>query len=148
LFGASAAWIIPFASIDPHRGAAGVRAARRLITDYGVRGFTFHPNTQAFFPNDRMAYPLYEVIAEHGLVALFHTGQTGVGAGRRAGGGVRLKYSNPPESPGGRRPVQREMCCHDREAPVRVIPGRSTGMGGRVAPLGVVVTAPRPVRDR
>jgi predicted TIM-barrel fold metal-dependent hydrolase len=87
--------IIPFASIDPHRGAAGVRAARRLITDHGVRGFKFHPNTQAFFPNDRLAYPLYEVIAEHGLVALFHTGQTGVGAGTRAGGGIRLKYSNP-----------------------------------------------------
>jgi predicted TIM-barrel fold metal-dependent hydrolase len=87
--------LIPFASIDPHRGAAGVRAARRLITEHGVRGFKFHPNTQAFFPNDRMAYPLYEVIAEHGLIALFHTGQTGVGAGTRAGGGIRLKYSNP-----------------------------------------------------
>jgi predicted TIM-barrel fold metal-dependent hydrolase len=87
--------LIPFASIDPHRGAAGVRAARRLITEHGVRGFKFHPNTQAFFPNDRLAYPLYEVIAEHGLVALFHSGQTGVGAGTRAGGGIRLKYSNP-----------------------------------------------------
>jgi uncharacterized protein len=87
--------IIPFASIDPARGAAGVRAARRLITDHGVRGFKFHPNTQAFYPNDRMAYPLYEVIAEHGMVALFHTGQTGVGAGQRGGGGIRLKYSNP-----------------------------------------------------
>jgi uncharacterized protein len=87
--------IIPFGSIDPARGAAGVRAARKLVTDYGVKGFKFHPNTQAFFPNDRSAYPLYEVIAEHNLVALFHTGQTGVGAGQRAGGGIRLKYSNP-----------------------------------------------------
>jgi predicted TIM-barrel fold metal-dependent hydrolase len=87
--------IIPFASIDPARGAAGVRAARRLITDHGVRGFKFHPNTQAFYPNDRNTYPLYEVIAEHGLIALFHTGQTGVGAGQRGGGGIRLKYSDP-----------------------------------------------------
>jgi predicted TIM-barrel fold metal-dependent hydrolase len=87
--------VIPFASIDPARGAAGVRQARRLITEFGVRGFKFHPGTQAFFPNDRMAYPLYEVIEEHGLVALFHTGQTGVGAGARGGGGIRLKYSNP-----------------------------------------------------
>src|ERR1700729_3463762 len=87
--------LIPFASIDPARGAAGVRQARRLITDFGVRGFKFHPGTQAFYPNDRMAYPLYEVIQEHGLVALFHTGQTGVGAGTRGGGGIRLKYSNP-----------------------------------------------------
>lgn len=87
--------IIPFASIDPTRGKAGVRMARELITDYGVRGFKFHPSAQAFFPNDRMAYPLYEVIAEHGSVALFHSGQTGVGAGTRGGGGVRLKYANP-----------------------------------------------------
>ena len=87
--------LIPFASIDPARGAAGVAQARRLVADFGVRGFKFHPGTQAFYPNDRMAYPLYEVIAEHGLVALFHTGQTGVGAGTRGGGGIRLKYSNP-----------------------------------------------------
>lgn len=87
--------VIPFASIDPARGQAGVRAARRLITEYGVRGFKFHPNTQAFYPNDRTAYPLYEVIAEFGLIALFHTGQTGVGARTPAGGGIRLKYSNP-----------------------------------------------------
>jgi uncharacterized protein len=86
---------IPFASVDPHRGAEGVAMARRLIKDYGVRGFKFHPSTQEFFPNDRMAYPLYEVIAEAKLPALFHTGQTGVGAGTRGGGGIRMKYSNP-----------------------------------------------------
>ena len=87
--------IIPFASIDPARGAAGVRLARRLAADYGVRGFKFHPSAQGFYPNDRMAYPLYEVIAEHGLIALFHTGQTGAGAGTPGGGGIRLKYANP-----------------------------------------------------
>lgn len=87
--------VIPFASIDPARGRAGVNAARRLIADHGVRGFKFHPNTQAFFPDDRVAYPLYEVIEEAGLIALFHTGQTGVGARTRGGGGIRLKYSDP-----------------------------------------------------
>jgi predicted TIM-barrel fold metal-dependent hydrolase len=86
---------IPFASIDPHRGDEGVRAARRLIKDHGVKGFKFHPTVQEFFPNDRLAYPLYEAIAEAKLPALFHTGQTGAGAGTRGGGGLRLKYSNP-----------------------------------------------------
>jgi len=86
---------IPFASISPHRGAEGVAAARRLIRDYKVRGFKFHPSVQEFFPNDRLAYPLYEVIAEAKLPALFHTGQTGVGAKTRGGGGIRLKYSKP-----------------------------------------------------
>ena len=60
-----------------------------------MRGFKFHPTVQGFFPNDRMAYPLYEVIAEAKLPALFHTGQTGIGAGMPGGGGIRLKYSNP-----------------------------------------------------
>jgi predicted TIM-barrel fold metal-dependent hydrolase len=87
--------LIPFASVDPGRGAAGVRRARALIEHHGVRGFKFHPSDQEFYPNDRMAYPLYEVIAGAGLPALFHSGQTGVGAGQRAGGGIRLKYSNP-----------------------------------------------------
>jgi predicted TIM-barrel fold metal-dependent hydrolase len=86
---------IPFASINPHRGVEGVREARRLIKDFGVRGFKFHPSVQDFMPNDRMAYPLYEAIAEAKLPALFHTGQTGVGAGTPGGGGIRLKYSNP-----------------------------------------------------
>ena len=92
---ANADVLIPFASIDPHKGRRGVDEARRLIADHGVRGFKFHPNVQGFFPNDRMAYPLYEVIEEAGLPALFHTGQSGVGTGLPGGGGIRLKYSNP-----------------------------------------------------
>ena len=92
---ANADVLIPFASIDPHKGRRGVDEARRLIADHGVRGFKFHPNVQAFFPNDRMAYPLYEVIQEAGLPALFHSGQSGIGTGLPGGGGIRLKYSNP-----------------------------------------------------
>jgi predicted TIM-barrel fold metal-dependent hydrolase len=87
--------LIPFASIDPRKGRKGVVEARRLISEHGVRGFKFHPNTQAFFPNDRDVYPLYEAIAEAGLPVLFHSGHTGIGAGLPGGGGIRLKYSNP-----------------------------------------------------
>ena len=87
--------MIPFASIDPAKGRTGAREARRLIADHGVRGFKFHPTMQGFYPNDRAAYVLYEAIAEAGLPALFHTGQTAVGAGLPGGMGMRLKYSNP-----------------------------------------------------
>ncbi|HEV2579517.1 MAG TPA: amidohydrolase family protein [Ktedonobacteraceae bacterium] len=87
--------LIPFASIDPAKGKMGAREARRLIEHFGVRGFKFHPPMQAFYPNDRSAYGLYEVIQEAGLPALFHTGHSGIGSGMRGGGGVRLKYSNP-----------------------------------------------------
>ena len=87
--------LIPFASIDPAKGKMGAREARRLVQEYGVRGFKFHPSMQGFYPNDRKAYILYEAIQEAGVPALFHTGQTGAGAGARGGMGVRLKFSNP-----------------------------------------------------
>ncbi len=86
--------LIPFGSVDPHRGKLAVRQARELI-EQGVRGFKFHPNTQRFWPNDPEFFALYRVIAEAGLIALFHSGTTGIGAGMPGGGGVRLKYSNP-----------------------------------------------------
>ncbi|MFK7858259.1 MAG: amidohydrolase family protein [Granulosicoccus sp.] len=87
--------LLQFASIDPWKGKMGVREARRLIREYKVKGFKFHPTMQGFFANDRMAYPLYEVLQEEDCIALFHTGQTGVGSGMRGGNGMRLKYSNP-----------------------------------------------------
>jgi predicted TIM-barrel fold metal-dependent hydrolase len=87
--------VLPFASIHPARGPAGVEAAEQLITEYGVKGFKFHPSIQGFYPNDRSAYPIFEVLAAHRIPALFHSGQSGTGAGTPGGGGIRLKYSNP-----------------------------------------------------
>ena len=83
--------MIAFASIDPHKGKMGALEARRLIEEYGVKGFKFHPPMQDFHPYDRMAWPIYEVIAEYGLPAIFHTGHRGMGTGMKGGGGVRLK---------------------------------------------------------
>jgi predicted TIM-barrel fold metal-dependent hydrolase len=74
--------LIPFASVDPHKGKLGVREAREWI-ERGARGFKF-PNTQAFWPNDTIADPLYEVIAEAGLIALFHSGTPLAGGLREA----------------------------------------------------------------
>ncbi|MEU8637722.1 4-hydroxyphenyl-beta-ketoacyl-CoA hydrolase [Amycolatopsis sp. NPDC048633] len=87
--------LIPFGSVDPHAGQAAVRRARRLVAEHGVRGFKFHPSLQAFEPNDVRHYPLYEAIQELGVPALFHTGQTGIGAGLPGGHGIKLRYSNP-----------------------------------------------------
>lgn len=87
--------LIPFASVDPMRGRMGAREVRRLVKDYGIKGFKFHPSAQEFYPNDRQAHLVYEAIAEAGLPAIFHSGQTGVGAGMPGGGGVRLKFSDP-----------------------------------------------------
>ncbi|MFN3295592.1 amidohydrolase family protein [Caldimonas sp.] len=87
--------MIAFASVDPHKGKMGAREARKLIEEHGVKGFKFHPTVQGFHPYDRMAWPLYEVIAEHKLPAIFHSGHSGIGSGMRCGGGLRLEYSNP-----------------------------------------------------
>jgi predicted TIM-barrel fold metal-dependent hydrolase len=86
---------IAFASINPHRGADGVREARRLVESGMVRGLKLHPPIQEFHPNDRLAYPLYEVFADARLPVVFHTGHSGIGTGMRGGGGIRQKYGNP-----------------------------------------------------
>jgi predicted TIM-barrel fold metal-dependent hydrolase len=92
---ANADLCLPFVSLNPHRGEEAVSEARRLLARGGVRGLKLHPPSQEFFPNDRIAYPLYEVFAEARLPVLFHTGHSGIGTGMRAGGGIRLKYGHP-----------------------------------------------------
>jgi predicted TIM-barrel fold metal-dependent hydrolase len=87
--------LIPFGSVDPHTGTQAVHRARDLVTGHGVRGFKFHPSLQAFEPNDRAFYPLYETLQDLGVPALFHTGQTGIGAGLPGGRGIKLRYSAP-----------------------------------------------------
>jgi predicted TIM-barrel fold metal-dependent hydrolase len=84
-----------FASVNPHDGRRAVDEARRLVSAGRVHGLKLHPPLQEFFPNDRMAYPLYEVFAEAKLPVLFHTGHSGIGSGQPGGGGVRLKYGHP-----------------------------------------------------
>ncbi len=86
--------LIPFGSVDPLAGDAAVRRVHELV-GYGVRGFKFHPSLQGFEPNDRRYYPVYEAIAEAGVPALFHTGQTGLGSALPGGHGIKLRYSDP-----------------------------------------------------
>lgn len=87
--------LIPFGSVDPRTGVVAIERARRLVDENGVRGFKFHPTVQGFDPSDEQWYPLYSAIQDAGVPALFHTGQTGIGAGMRGGRGFRLGLSNP-----------------------------------------------------
>ncbi|TAJ48504.1 MAG: amidohydrolase [Herbiconiux sp.] len=86
--------LIPFGSVDPHRADA-IDRVRRLVEESGVRGFKFHPTLQSFDPGEQRWYPLYAAIADAGVPALFHTGQTGIGAGLPGGRGLKLGLSNP-----------------------------------------------------
>jgi uncharacterized protein len=87
--------LIPFGSVDPLRGADAVAQARSLVADHGARGFKFHPSLQGFAPNDPQFYPLWAEIESLGVPALFHTGQTGIGAGLPGGRGIKLRLSDP-----------------------------------------------------
>ena len=87
--------LIPFGSVDPWHERRAVHRVHELVRDYGVKGFKFHPSMQAFEPNDRRFYPIYEAITEAGVPALFHTGQTGIGAGLPGGHRIKLRYSDP-----------------------------------------------------
>src|ERR1700728_2325742 len=87
--------LIPFGSVDPRRGADAVAQARSLVRDHGVKGFKFHPSLQGFAPNAAAFYPLWEQIESLGVPALFHSGQTGIGAGLPGGRGIKLRLSDP-----------------------------------------------------
>src|SRR5215470_1060933 len=71
---------IGFASVDPWKGKRAIGEMERAINELGLKGAKFHPGIQAFYPNDRRFYPLYERIAQLGVPALFHTGTNGLGA--------------------------------------------------------------------
>ncbi|MER7798313.1 amidohydrolase family protein [Microbacterium sp. NPDC096154] len=86
--------LIPYGSVDPNRPDA-LDAMRRLLDENGVRGFKFHPTVQGFSPDAERFFPLYELLQEAGVPALFHTGQTGIGAGMPGGRGLLLGLSNP-----------------------------------------------------
>lgn len=84
-----------FASVDPWKGKAALLELRHAIGDLGLRGLKLHPSCQGFAPNDRRFYPLWETVVDLGIPVLFHTGTTGLGAGVRGGGGIKLGYSRP-----------------------------------------------------
>jgi len=87
--------LIPFGSVDPNTGAAAISRATMLVEEYGVKGFKFHPTVQNFNPSSEWLYPLYSEIQRLRVPALFHTGQTGIGAGLPGGFGLKLGLSNP-----------------------------------------------------
>ena len=86
--------LIPFGSVDPH-SASALETARGLVEDHGVRGFKFHPSLQDFRPNTPEYYRLYELLESLDVPVIFHTGQTGIGAGLPGGRGIKLALSDP-----------------------------------------------------
>lgn len=86
---------IGFAGVDPWKGERALGELERAVRRLGLRGAKFHPIAQAFFPNDPRFRPLFELCAQLGVPALFHTGMTALGARMPGGGGLRLDYGRP-----------------------------------------------------
>jgi predicted TIM-barrel fold metal-dependent hydrolase len=81
-------------SVDPHKGEAAVAEVANIAA-LGLRGVKFHPSLQAFAPDDESYWPVFAACERHGLVALFHTGTSGIGARQPGGQGIRLDYARP-----------------------------------------------------
>jgi len=80
-------------SVDPHKPSAVDEVAR--IAELGLRGVKFHPSLQAFAPDDPKYWPVFAACERHGLLALFHTGTSGIGARQPGGQGIRIDYAHP-----------------------------------------------------
>jgi predicted TIM-barrel fold metal-dependent hydrolase len=80
-------------SVDPHKKSAVDEVAN--IAELGLRGVKFHPSLQAFAPDDPGFWPVFAACEEHGLLALFHTGTSGIGARQPGGQGIRIDYAHP-----------------------------------------------------
>ncbi len=64
--------IIPFGSVHPDSPDA-LEELERLKAN-GIKGVKLHPDYQGFFADDKKMFPIYEKIAELGMITLFHCG--------------------------------------------------------------------------
>ena len=85
---------VGFGSVDPLKGDVAVQELDR-IAELGLKGVKLHPSLQAFAPNEEKYWPLYEKCQDLGLIALFHTGTSGIGAGQPGGQGIRIDLARP-----------------------------------------------------
>ena len=81
-------------SVDPHKGQEAVAEVANIAA-LGLRGVKFNPSLQAFAPDDPAYQPIFAACEQHGLLALFHTGTSGIGARQPGGQGIRLDYAHP-----------------------------------------------------
>lgn len=64
--------IISFGTIHP--GYSRWRDEISFLSDAGIKGIKFHPDYQDFFIDEQRMYPIYEAIANAGMLILFHAG--------------------------------------------------------------------------
>lgn len=65
--------IIAFGTMHP--GFAGFRDEIKRLKEHGIRGVKMHPDYQAFDVDDAGIFPIYETLAEAGLILFLHAGK-------------------------------------------------------------------------
>ncbi|KMQ52957.1 amidohydrolase family protein [Chitinispirillum alkaliphilum] len=65
--------IIPFGSLHPLMQDSEKEI--EYLRSNGIRGIKLHPEYQYFHIDDRSMYPIYEQLANAGLIVVFHTGK-------------------------------------------------------------------------
>lgn len=84
-----------FGCVDPNKGEVALQEAEKCMKEHKMLGLKFHASAQAFYPNEKRFYPLWDLCQSLGAIIQFHTGTTGLGAGIPGGGGIHLDYARP-----------------------------------------------------
>ena len=87
--------LMGFGSVDPHGTQSQAVAEIERCYSLGLTGLKFHPTMQRFDPAEERFSPLWAKAEELGMIALFHTGTCGIGAGTPGAGGTKIRYSHP-----------------------------------------------------
>ena len=84
-----------WAMVDPWRGRKGLEEIEHAIKGLGLLGVKYQPPVQAFSPNDRQFYPIWDLLQSLGAPVLIHCGTTAIGAGEPGGLGFKLGHARP-----------------------------------------------------
>jgi len=84
-----------WAMVDPWRGRHGLELIERAIKHLGLLGVKYQPPVQGFSPNDRLFYPIWDLMQSLGAPVLIHCGTTAIGAGEPGGLGYKLSHAHP-----------------------------------------------------
>ncbi len=84
---------IGFASVDPLEGKKAARELENAVQGLGLKGLKLHTICQQFYPNDKTAYPVYEIAEKLGIPVMIHVGAAPPAATVERI--MRYKYCNP-----------------------------------------------------
>lgn len=89
------AFLPGWAMVDPWAGRLGLEEIERAVKELGMIGVKYQPPMQLFAPDDRMFYPIWDLLQSLGAAALIHCGTTAMGQGEPGGLGYKLDYARP-----------------------------------------------------